>query len=43
MKMFLLMKKNRRFLDDYLPLICNKARPVAICWQIKITGLKLHS
>lgn len=42
-QMLLSIKKNFCFSGVYLPLICHMARPVAICWQIHNTGLKLHS
>jgi hypothetical protein len=35
--------KKYRFSGIYLPFVRHMARPVANCWQSKITGLKLHS
>ena len=34
---------NNNNLAQTEPFICNKALPVIICWQFKITGLKLKS
>jgi len=33
--------QNVVYLHKILPLICHNPRPVTICWQFEITGLKL--
>ncbi len=37
------MIKNIAVNSGITPFIRNKERPVTICWQFKITGLKLES